>query len=549
MLINKSLPTHNNTTNHIDAPQPQAIKVANLIIILVIVLATAISTAFRAYYTTPVDDDIIYSYILGPETQANAPVIGQVTSVYDAIQSQINQYLHCNGRFLVHIVLQSICGLSPQTGFALFCGILIASVLVLLILFAIPATQRLNPVYWLIAAFILLYLFPGHSTLWFSRALCCNYLLPMCLVLSWLVLYRHWRHKISSWRLLLLSLLGFCTGFSHECFALTLSGGLFIYALRNLKKIFTISSIPILCMWVGTILVVVSPGNFQRQGGEISGRFINFIHLLPHLSILYLSLAIVVISYLLNKSIALNVTRNKAIIWWSLLFAILFGIIANTGLWSLTGVEFYAAILLISYLPSLSITCGRHSVVTIAFCAICTVLLSMHLSAIVKGQIKQYDAEQSAIESFKSSTCGLASFYQPHHSDIISPYIMYMAPNKWNAFSLSLKYDGCTKPFIFAGPDDMSIIRGDKSMSRLLIPGSAAMYKGNYNLWTKTRDNDYVNITLQRLRQPVIDMFRSANASDTFIWTAGPLQQLPCSDSLRFIFPYSSHTIISADME
>lgn len=173
----------------------------------------------------------------------------------------------------------------------------------------------------------------------------------------------------------------------------------------------------------------------------------------------------------------------------------------------------------------------------------------MHLSAIVKGQIKQYDAEQSAIESFKSSTCGLASFYQPHHSDIISPYIMYMAPNKWNAFSLSLKYDGCTKPFIFAGPDDMSIIRGDKSMSRLFIPGSAAMYKGNYNLWTKTRDNDYVNITLQRLRQPVIDMFRSANASNIFIWTAGPLQQLPCSDSLRFIFPYSSHTIIAADME
>lgn len=235
-MINKSLPTRNNTTNHIDAPQPQAIKVANLIIILVIVLATAISTAFRAYYTTPVGDDIIYSYILGPETQANAPIIGQLTSVYDAIQSQINQYLHCNGRFLVHIVLQSICGLSPQTGFALFCGILIASVLVLLILFAIPAAQRLNPVYWLIAAFILLYLFPGHSTLWFSRALCCNYLLPMCLVLSWLVLYRHWRHKISSWRLLLLSLLGFCTGFTHECFALTLSGGLFIYALRNLKK-------------------------------------------------------------------------------------------------------------------------------------------------------------------------------------------------------------------------------------------------------------------------------------------------------------------------
>lgn len=123
------------------------------------------------------------------------------------------------------------------------------------------------------------------------------------------------------------------------------------------KKFFTISSIPILCMWVGTILVVVSPGNFQRQGGEISGHFINFIHLLPHLSILYLSLAIVVISYLLNKSVALNVTRNKAIIWWSLLFAILFGVIANTGLWSLTGVEFYAAILLISYLhacPSLA---------------------------------------------------------------------------------------------------------------------------------------------------------------------------------------------------
>lgn len=190
MLINNHLqPVNLNSCSH--QQQTKRTKCINIIIIAAIILISSISIGIRAYHTTPTGDDIIYAYVLGPETQGNAPVIGPIESVGDAIFSQSNQYLHHNGRFFVHVILQTICGLSPQTGYSILAGLLISSTLILIILLTIPKQQRQNPIYWLVGALLLLYVFPSNSTIWLSRALCFNYLLPMSLVLAYLVLYRH----------------------------------------------------------------------------------------------------------------------------------------------------------------------------------------------------------------------------------------------------------------------------------------------------------------------------------------------------------------------
>lgn len=546
MLINRLLSSPD--LNPCSDPQPsECIRITNILVIAAIILISAISIGIRAYHTTPTGDDIIYSYILGPETQANAPIIGEINSITDAVQSQVNQYFHHNGRFLVHILLQSICGLSPQMGFGILSGILTATVVILLVVYTIPATQRTNPIYWIIASGALLYLFPEHSTLWLSRALCCNYLYPMALVLLWLVLYRHWQSGVNSWRLWLLSLLGFCTGFSHECFALTLSGALFVISVMHFKSFFTKKSIPIICLWIGTILVVASPGNFQRQGSILS-HFINFLHLVPHLTIIVASLLAAIVAFITRKKTFFDTSAQKYVILWALLFAILFGAIANSGLWSLTDIEFYASILLISYIYCIINTWGHNSRTLTALIALCTIVFGIHQTAIIRAQIKQYDAEQAAIKSFIYSPMGLAYYTPPRHAPYIGTFVSPMTLAGWTSFSLSVKYADGKKPCIIVGPDDMRIMCGDSTIFQLLIPGSASLYKGNYNLWARNTKNQFVDITLQRLPNPVIDIFRPKDANQTFIWKAGPMKHIQYSDStLSYIFPYSTHHIISAD--
>ena len=522
----------------------------NVILIFAIIAISIISVGIRAYHITPTGDDIIYSYKLGPDFQTNIPIIGEIQGLSDAIESQINQYFHTNGRFLIHIVLQLVAGLSPHTGFALLSGSLIGIGLILLVIFTIPPRHRANAAYWLAGSIMFLYLFPSNSCIWLSISICCNYLIPITLVLSWLVLYRKWHDTPSVGHITLLSVLGFVTGFSHEAFALTLSGALFIRAVKHFKAFFTRQSIPVICLWIGTLLVVASPGNFARQakeGGDIILKLFHFLQLLSSLRILYISVAIAIVSYFTDRRAWIEATSHYSLILYALLFAIMFGSVANTGIWSLTAIEFYSAILAMAYLNSLLKARIFPNTWNTIFTAACVIILCVHQTAIIKAQMKQYDANTAMISSFISSPTGLVEWTPPTFNSVINPYVCGLSMTQWDAHSIALKYAGGAKQCLFVGPDDSNIINRDASMSRLRIPGTAALYKGTFYLWSLNASPAPVIITFQRFKRPLLDLLRPKDAPDTFTWKPNMCKFSGTGTDLFYIFPYPSQPIISAD--
>lgn len=542
MLINRLLPP----PTIYSSPN----KLTNIILILAIIAISIISIGIRAYHITPTGDDIIYSYKLGAEFQSNLPIIGEIHGLSDAIESQINQYFHTNGRFLIHTVLQLVAGLSPHTGFAIIAGGLIGTGLILLVIFTIPPRHRANTAYWLAGAVMFLYLFPSNSCIWLSISICCNYLIPITLVLSWLVLYRKWHDTPSVGHITHLSVLGFVTGFSHEAFALTLSGALFIRAVKHFKAFFTRQSIPVICLWIGTLLVVASPGNFARQakeGGDIILKLFHFLQLLSSLRILYISVAIAIVSYFTDRRAWIEATSRNSLILYALLFAILFGAVANTGIWSLTAIEFYSAILAMAYLNSLFKGRNFSGTCTTMLAAACVIILCVHQTAIIKAQMKQYDAEEDMIHSFTHSPIGLAEYNPPTFNSIIDPYVCKLSMTGWDTHSIALKYADGKKPCILVGADDMAIINKEASISRFLIPGTASLYKGNFNLWSLNASPTPVIITFQRIKRPLLDLLRPKDAPDTFTWKPNMCKFSGTGTDLFYIFPYPSQPILSAD--
>lgn len=88
------------------------------------------------------------------------------------------------------------------------------------------------------------------------------------------------------------------------------------------------------------------------------------------------------------------------------------------------------------------------------FTAACVIILCVHQTAIIKAQMKQYDANTAMISSFISSPTGLVEWTPPTFNSVINPYVCGLSMTQWDAHSIALKYAGGAKQCLFVGPDD-----------------------------------------------------------------------------------------------
>jgi hypothetical protein len=105
---------------------------------------------------------------------------------------------------------------------------------------------------------------PNHTLLWLDGSF--NYLWASTLVLVFLYVHQRIMQKeqINGIWMPLLFLLGFFSGGTHEVISLGVSGALFFYYIANLNK-FRGGVIPlILGFFLGTLFVVLAPGNLVR---------------------------------------------------------------------------------------------------------------------------------------------------------------------------------------------------------------------------------------------------------------------------------------------
>lgn len=446
-------------------------------------------------------DEIIYGYNLNateyyeywssPETSLD----GKIETISDVIDSQMNHYFFGNGRSIVHGLEQMFTGV---IGIDIF-YIVNTIVFLLLVYFSFKMLTYHKYKYVLMLLFVLiyLYLFPLSYRLWYSINMGLNYLWPMCfsVILLWYCVMIIDKKHISAVSLVLISILGFVTGWSHEAFSVPLSGALFFYIVLNLKKF----DKRLLCMaiplWVGTAIMVFAPANFARFFGDGGGEskiyaVANAIDNFMHLKLLWIFVVTAIIFRIRNyKFLKACLAENKLIVY-ALIIGILFGLVANTAPYSFSAIELFSFLLTIKLLmPSiekLRIKPVYLVLLTVAFC--------VHQSMIVKGEVIQSKAQRELISKYLESTDGVVNYNVPSTPWYIEPYV-----TRWKHAGVSVLYGGAIefaygegKPMYALADADYNAL-AEKNFYNVdnKFAGSAPFYYAGGNaFWAKASDVD-----------------------------------------------------------
>lgn len=213
-------------------------------------------------------DDMEYPFICGVEGH------NYIYYFSDIISSQIHHYIHINGRFLIHCMVQWFCSYGDLELYFLISTIFFILILINCSYLIKRRTKNKNGLVYSVLFLALLYLLMPviGSTFFGSVAFVCNYMYSCAVYLLFYAIYIHIKEdKVNyKWYInLLLFFFGIACGSWHESFSIGISGALLIYHSidlyinKNFKEKFSLFFL-VLGFGIGTLIVVLAPGNFVR---------------------------------------------------------------------------------------------------------------------------------------------------------------------------------------------------------------------------------------------------------------------------------------------
>lgn len=212
-------------------------------------------------------DDLIYQYFCRDingvmDASELYDTNNRIDSLAEVFQSQYNHYMHHNGRFLLHILVQSFCGFLGKPLF----NVCNALVYVLFLYGCLRLTRVKDLTGAVLVVGALWFLLPVQCIFTMSVAHAVNYLWVSTLVVYFLQLLR-WvidrQEKMSVGVGVLLFLAGLVTGATHEGFTMPLSVGLFAWLLVNFNVKWPVWLLAA-GLWLGTASVVLAPSTLNR---------------------------------------------------------------------------------------------------------------------------------------------------------------------------------------------------------------------------------------------------------------------------------------------
>ena len=203
-------------------------------------------------------DDFQYTY--------NIATGDKIKTLKDILESQFAHYIHHNGRFLVHCIVQLFCGILGVEWFRIFNTIMF-------VLFCVMTTRitcgtyRMSIMWYTLVVFVIWLFIPriGYTMLG-NIAFSVNYLWAGVATLAFIILWYNISKKENVMGIANagLGIVGAMIGSLQESFSIPVAGALFIYYCLNFKK-FRGSIIWLVCgYWIGAFVLIVAPGNFVR---------------------------------------------------------------------------------------------------------------------------------------------------------------------------------------------------------------------------------------------------------------------------------------------
>lgn len=281
---------------------------------------------------------------------ADGAIRKHVDSVKDAVVSQSREYFRSNGRFLTHVMVQTLCGTMSMDTFVIINSLVFLLFLWSTIHFSLSPPYRLSELLLVLAGVWFLIPFKGMSFMG-NVSMTVNYLWTTNSTLLFLTLFFSLSHKgrnlhyVAATGLFLLSLI---VGSLQESFCIGFAGAFFFYMIgkwreKSIKLVDVITSVGYI---IGATICVFSPANFSRASGDGIGFHFNVIYGLlasPAFDVFLLTLVI----FLMKRRTAfLRFFKDNLIFCLAFLFNLLFAVvIAYNGRHQLTCISVIALIL------------------------------------------------------------------------------------------------------------------------------------------------------------------------------------------------------------
>lgn len=448
-------------------------------------------------------DEIIYGYNLNASkygeywNDLESSLDGKVNSFSGVISSQKNHYFYGNGRSIVHGIQQYFTGVLSMDVFSIINTV----VFLLMILFVANLLKVTKYTSILVIVLVFMYLFPLPYRLWYSINMSCNYLFPLCfsVILLYYVIKIKDKIQISKRYIVLLVLLSFITGWSHEAFSVPLSGALFFYIAFNFKKIDKRLLYVAAPLWLGAIIMIFAPANIARffgNGGSVSKIYVvaNAIDNFLQIKLLWIFVITITILWFRNRAYLKSCLAEDTLIVFALIIGILFGVVANTAPYSFTAIELFSFLLTMRLIVPILEKVSIKSIYIILL----TFIFFGHQTMIVRGEIIQSKTQRELISNYVNSIDGIVNYNVPTTEWFTDAYV-----TKWKHSGVSVLYGGAIefaygngKPMYALGDADYKFVADSNSYieENKYLGDAPFYYAGGKAFWAKASDVDSTDV-------------------------------------------------------
>lgn len=447
--------------NNTKAPESNLRQRTSMTCSLLVIAILATFIYIVSAYVIWLGDDADYAFYISDSIWNS---YGSIDSIGELFCSQGNHYMHVNGRYVAHFLVQLFNGMLGQTAFAV-CNAIVYPFFIWLLM-RMAMRKPLRHAITLIAT-VAIVLLTFVTKMMPSTQI--GFIWMFALSLLWLKLLLQ-RKKRAWWAWCLILPLGIIAGNGQEALTTGISAALGFWCISRHFKIGKGRMIAICGYWLGTLSLCLAPSMLMRVDTVRATFGESILYTLLSLRAFYILVAVAL--YLcLKKKTSLKKIYSRNALWLNalivlIIFNLTVGVYCNRQLF---GIELCSIIVTLRILP-------RHRITwpwTLLFTGLVVIMTIPQISGIKNIRKQYHDIERMAIASdngnvFYDRTHGSENvFYReyryyeeivgqnwadPHHS--LSKKLKYKYPNSHYLFVIPT----CLKsPTIFSTSDDTVI--------------------------------------------------------------------------------------------
>ncbi|MDN0071332.1 DUF6056 family protein [Bacteroides caecigallinarum] len=313
-------------------------------------------------FSTFATDDYRY-LVIGGMSGGIDGVNNPVQSFKDIIISQIYDYNHINGRFIVHCITTLFCCFINIDIFRI-----VNSILFIVLISNIDKILKFegynSPYNKYIVTFCLFFVLPVPGEVLVGHiATCVNYLWVACATTYFIILIHKSKNTVYRWYMnILLLLISGIIGSLQESFSIGISGALFVYYVFNFDEFKKCNKWLVFGYWIGACILVFAPGNFVKlsagSGGTIidllKGRIVNIAELFYFSRMMTIMLISYIVLRFKNKHLFNSMIMQNTKYLLSILFSSLIVLIILTDTRQLFFIELFSLIVFLKILNEIS---------------------------------------------------------------------------------------------------------------------------------------------------------------------------------------------------